>query len=58
MGVLRPHATGERPCLGFSSLLRGPCCVALQYNLRNLVLGATGFIWKVLKALICSKLGI
>lgn len=57
-GVLGPHATGRKALLGLLVIAQVTLLVALQCNLKNPVLSVTGFLWKVVKALICSKLGI
>lgn len=54
--VLGPHAT--RGLLGPLVTAQVTLLVALRCNLKNLVLSVAGFLWKVVKALICSKLGI
>ena len=57
-GVLGPRATGRKALLGLLVTAQVTLLVALWCNLKNLVLSVAGFLWKVIKALICSKLGI
>lgn len=55
----RPSATGRKALDGILITAQVIWFVALQYNLKTLVVfSVTGFIWKVVKGLICSKLGV